>query len=80
MPPLRGPVDSPAILRGAGSYRVRHFSADVQEPAMRQPFRLLLTGRRAWDDTPAIERALAVILARHPEAVLLVHGALPPRS
>ena len=47
---------------------------------MRQPFRLLLTGRRAWDDTPAIERALAVILARHPEAVLLVHGALPPRS
>jgi len=44
---------------------------------MRQPFRLLLTGSRTWDDTPAIEHALAAILARHPEGVLLVHGACP---
>ena len=44
---------------------------------MRQPFRLLLTGSRTWDDTPAIEHALAVILDRHPEGVLLVHGACP---
>jgi hypothetical protein len=42
---------------------------------MGQPFRLLVTGSRTWHDIPAIERALAVILARHPEGVLLVHGA-----
>lgn len=41
---------------------------------MRQPFRLLVTGSRTWDDTAVIEHALAVILARHPEGVLLVHG------
>jgi hypothetical protein len=44
---------------------------------MRQPFRLLVTGSRTWDDVPAIEQALAAILARHPEGVLLVHGACP---
>ena len=44
---------------------------------MRQPFRLLLTGSRTWDDIPVIEHALAVTLARHPEGVLLVHGACP---
>jgi YspA, cpYpsA-related SLOG family len=44
---------------------------------MRQPFRLLITGSRSWDDTRAVEHALAVILARHPEGVLLVHGACP---
>jgi YspA, cpYpsA-related SLOG family len=41
---------------------------------MGQQFRLLVTGSRTWDDIPAIEQALAVILARHPEGVLLVHG------
>jgi hypothetical protein len=44
---------------------------------MGQPFRLLVTGSRTWHDLPAIERALAAILARHPEGVLLVHGACP---
>ena len=44
---------------------------------MRQSFRLLVTGSRTWDDVQAIERALAVILDRHPEGVLLVHGACP---
>jgi hypothetical protein len=44
---------------------------------MRQPFRLLVTGSRTWHDVQAIEQALAVILARHPEGVLLVHGACP---
>jgi YspA, cpYpsA-related SLOG family len=44
---------------------------------MGQSFRLLVTGSRTWDDIPAIEQALAVILARHPEGVLLVHGACP---
>ena len=44
---------------------------------MRQPFRLLVTGSRTWDDVPAVEQALAVILDRHPEGVLLVHGACP---
>jgi CTP:molybdopterin cytidylyltransferase MocA len=44
---------------------------------MCQPFRLLLTGSRSWDDTHAIEHALAQILARHPEGVLLVHGGCP---
>jgi hypothetical protein len=34
---------------------------------MCQPFRLLVTGSRTWDDVRAIEQALAVILARHPE-------------
>jgi len=36
-----------------------------------------VTGSRTWHDIAAIERALAVILARHPEGVLLVHGACP---
>ena len=44
---------------------------------MGQPFRLLVTGSRIWHDIPAIEQALAVILDRHPEGVLLVHGACP---
>ena len=44
---------------------------------MGQPFRLLVTGSRTWHDIAAIEHALAVILARHPEGVLLVHGACP---
>jgi YspA, cpYpsA-related SLOG family len=44
---------------------------------MGQPFRLLVTGSRTWTDITAIEQALAVILARHPEGVLLVHGACP---
>jgi hypothetical protein len=44
---------------------------------VRQPFRLLVTGSRTWDDARTIEQALAVILARHPEGVLLVHGACP---
>ena len=44
---------------------------------MRPPFRLLVTGSRTWDDPTTIEHALAVILARHPGGVLLVHGACP---
>jgi YspA, cpYpsA-related SLOG family len=44
---------------------------------MRQPFRLLVTCSRTWDDVAIIEQALAVILDRHPEGVLLVHGACP---
>ena len=44
---------------------------------MRQPFRLLVIGSRTWDDPAVIEHALAAILARHPEGVLLVHGACP---
>jgi YspA, cpYpsA-related SLOG family len=44
---------------------------------MRQTFRILVTGSRSWDDIAVIEHALAVILARHPEGVLLVHGACP---
>jgi YspA, cpYpsA-related SLOG family len=46
-----------------------------QEPAISQPFRLLVTGSRAWDDIAVVEHALAAILAHHPEGVLLVHGA-----
>jgi len=44
---------------------------------MRQPFRLLVTGSRTWHDARTIEQALAVILDRHPEGVLLVHCASP---
>jgi YspA, cpYpsA-related SLOG family len=44
---------------------------------MGQPFRLLVTGSRTWHDIAAIEQALTVILDRHPEGVLLVHGACP---
>jgi hypothetical protein len=40
-----------------------------------QPFRLLVTGSRTWDDVRTIEQALGVILDRHPEGILLVHGA-----
>jgi hypothetical protein len=44
---------------------------------MRQTFRLFVTGSRTWDDIAAVEHALAVILAHHPEGVLLMHGACP---
>jgi hypothetical protein len=44
---------------------------------MGRPFRLLVTGSRTWHDITAIERALAVILDRHPDGVLLVYGACP---
>jgi hypothetical protein len=44
---------------------------------MGQRFRLLVTGSRTWHDIPSIEQALAVILARHPEGILLVHGGCP---
>jgi hypothetical protein len=44
---------------------------------VRQPFRLLVTGSRTWHDVQTVEQALAVILDRHPEGVLLVHGACP---
>jgi YspA, cpYpsA-related SLOG family len=44
---------------------------------MRQPFRLLVTGSRTWYDVGTLEQALAVILDRHPEGVLLVQGACP---
>ena len=44
---------------------------------MRLPFRLLVTGSRTWDDPRTVEQALAVILARHPDGVVLVHGACP---
>jgi YspA, cpYpsA-related SLOG family len=42
---------------------------------MRPPLRLLVTGSRTWDDIHLIQHALAVILAHHPEGVLLVYGA-----
>jgi hypothetical protein len=44
---------------------------------MPEPFRLLVTGSRTWDDVSRVEHALAVILARHPEGIVLVHGACP---
>jgi len=34
---------------------------------MRQPFRLLVTDSRTWDDIPVVEHAPAAILARHTE-------------
>jgi hypothetical protein len=45
---------------------------------MRQALRLL-TGSRTWDDDAVIGHALTANLARHPEGVLLVHGACPLR-
>ncbi len=44
---------------------------------MCQPFRLLVTCSRTWEDARTIEQGLAVILDRHPEGVLLVHGGCP---
>ena len=44
---------------------------------MPEPFRLLVTGSRTWDDISRVEHALAAILARHPEGIVLVHGACP---
>ena len=44
---------------------------------MRPRFRLLVTGSRTWDYPRTIGQVLAVILARHPEGVVLVHGACP---
>ena len=49
----------------------------MRAPKMRPLFRLLVTGSRTWDDPRTIDQALAVILARHPGGVLLVHGACP---
>ena len=47
---------------------------------VRQRFRLLVTGSRTWHDVQAVEQALAVILDRHPEGVLLVYGACLVRT
>ena len=44
---------------------------------MGQQFRLLVTGSRTWHETRTIEQGLEVVLDRHPEGVLLVHGACP---
>jgi hypothetical protein len=44
---------------------------------MHSPLHLLVTGSRTWDDLCTIDNALAVILARHPGGVLLVHDACP---
>ena len=49
----------------------------MRTPTMRPPFRLLVTGSRTWDDPRTTEQALAVILARHPGGILLVHGGCP---
>jgi hypothetical protein len=49
----------------------------MRAPQLRPSFRLLVTGSRTWDNPRAVEQALAVILARHPGGVLLVHGACP---
>jgi hypothetical protein len=50
-----------------------------QEAVMRRPFRLLLTGSRAWDDDAVIGNALAAIRYCYPKGVLLAHGAYPLR-
>jgi len=44
---------------------------------MGQPFRLLVTGSRSWDDGGTIEQALAVILDRHPEGVRWCTAPVP---
>jgi hypothetical protein len=44
---------------------------------MRRPFRLQVTSTPTWDTCPPSSGALAMILDRHPEGVLLVHGACP---
>ena len=49
----------------------------MRAPQMRPPFCLLITGSRTWDGPATIGQALAVILACHPEGVVLVHGACP---
>jgi hypothetical protein len=77
MPPLRGPVDSPTTLRGfwqlSGEAPLRRPQGASHTPALPPA----VTGSRTWDDTAVIGHALAVILARHPEGVQLVHGACP---
>ena len=49
----------------------------MRAPQMRPLFRLLVTGSRTWDDIATIGQVLAVILGRHPEGIVLVHGACP---
>jgi hypothetical protein len=67
--------DEAAAPLGFGSYRLRHQTD--QPGASHARVRLLVTSSRTWDDTAVMEHALAVILARHPEVVLLMHGACP---
>lgn len=47
---------------------------------MHQPHRRLVTGSYTRHDVQTVEQALAVILDRHPEGVLLVNGACPGGS
>ena len=42
----------------------------------RKPFRVLVTGSRAWTDEGVIHDALSELLFRH-KAIVLVHGACP---
>jgi hypothetical protein len=41
------------------------------------PFRLIITGPPGWTDARLVEQSLAAVLARHPEGVVVVHGANP---
>lgn len=45
---------------------------------MTEPYRVLVTGSRAWTDEQTIRDALASIISEHgPENVVIVHGACP---
>lgn len=52
-----------------------HESGADSRPA--GPFPLILTGSRTWTDAGMVERSLDAILSRHPEGVVVVHGANP---
>lgn len=41
------------------------------------PFRLIITGPPGWTDAGLVEQSLGAVLARHPEGVVVVHGANP---
>jgi hypothetical protein len=62
MPPLRGPADSPATLRGSGSYRVKAPFRLSSLPAQEEPMAVKLS-QRGWT---AARHPAPCVLCRQP--------------
>ena len=74
MPPLRGPVDSPATLRGFGSYRLRHPSASPSGPGRNDGHQ----ARSAGMDCSPAPQAMRDLRTARDLAITARHQESPP--